>query len=430
MFISSLLSSASTRSFSLENPSNSLFDPRGYSGGVFTSFTGEEVTVSSALTIPAFWAGVNFISDEFASLPWQVFSKKNDERVKSASDPLYYILHDAPNSRTTSFGFRKSMMTNVLTYGRACAYIERNKMGRVMNIWMLDPRCVKVNANPDQTLTYTYRPSTGPVVQYKQEEVIDIVWMYAPDGITEISPVAQLANALGLSIAAERYASKMFQNGGVPSMKMTGPIMAPAAAERASNDVQNALKMARDSGKNIPYVPNGFDLVPIGFDPQKTQMIELRRFQVEEIARILGLPPTSIQDFTRATFSNVEQSDLNISKHLISHWANRWEEEVNLKLFGKQTPNRFCQFNLDGLLRGDFESRMKGYQSAINSAIYTPAEARAKENLPRIQGDDQLFIQSGTMPIAGLPGYSPAIEDVEQSPDPATDPDDGQIVKD
>jgi HK97 family phage portal protein len=132
----------------------------------------------------------------------------------------------------------------------------------------------------------------------------------------------------------------------------------------------------------------------------KGQLVDGRRFQMQEIARIYQLPPVFLQDLTDATFSNSEQQDLHFVKHTLGQWIKRWEQQLNLKLFGPRTRSRFVEFNVDGLLRGDFKTRMDGYATAIQNAILEPDEVRGMENRPAKGGDAaKLHIQGATVPL-------------------------------
>ena len=163
-------------------------------------------------------------------------------------------------------------------------------------------------------------------------------------------------------------------------------------------------------------MPSGHELKPVGIDPQKSQMVEARRMQIEEIARVFDLPPVFLQDLTHGTFSNTEQQDLHFVKHTLTQWLEAWEQELNLKLFSARNRTKFVEFNVDGLLRGDFKTRMDGYAIAIQNAINTPDEVRAMENWPK-KGDDadKLHIQGATVPLgsqnvpgAAAPAVAPA----------------------
>ena len=134
-------------------------------------------------------------------------------------------------------------------------------------------------------------------------------------------------------------------------------------------------------------------------EDDKTQMIETQRWCVEQIARLYGLPPTFLQDLTHGTFSNTEQQDLHFVKHTLRRWVEQFEQEMNLKLFGRASNTRYVEMNVDGLLRGDFNSRMTGYATGITHGFMKPSEVRMLENWPDADGADQLFIQSATVPL-------------------------------
>jgi len=164
-----------------------------------------------------------------------------------------------------------------------------------------------------------------------------------------------------------------------------------------------AVDGAKNANEPVFAIPAGYKLNPVGIDPAKGQMIDARRFQVEEIARVYQLPPVFLQDLTRATFSNVEQQDLHLVKHLVGQWAKALEDEMNLKVFGRNNNGRWIEHNLDGLMRGDFKSRIDGLARAIQTAQITPNEARALENRPAKENGDDLLIQGATVPLGTQP---------------------------
>ncbi|MDW9540290.1 phage portal protein, partial [Sinorhizobium meliloti] len=347
---------------------------------------------------PAVWCAVNFIANTIASLPLQVFKKSGEGRDTVESDPLYGILHDAPNDELTSFMWRKGMMINVLLRGRGVSFIERNKAGRVMSIWPLDTDKLTIERKSGRKL-YHYDDG-GRKVTYAANEVLDLTFMLKPDGVSHVDPISKLKGAVGLALALDEYARKFFANGGVPPLALYGPMPSPAAASRASQDVEKAVRDANAERRNVMIMPTGHELKAVGVDPEKSQMVESRRLGIEEIARIYGIPPVFLQDLTHGTFSNTEQQDLALTKHLISQWVKAWEQELNLKLFSARNRTKFVEFNLDSLMRGDFRTRMEGYAKGIQNGIYTPDEVRAMENWPSKGGDaDKLHIQGATVPL-------------------------------
>jgi HK97 family phage portal protein len=298
-------------------------------------------------------------------------------------------------------------MLSALLTGRSITFVERSKGGTIKGLWLLDPKLVTVTREKG-VLRYRYRDGAAqPEKTYKAQEVVDIVWMPAFNGIDHHDPVARLRNAIGLSIAMEEYGAKFFQNGGVPPLQLVGPLGSPGAVARAATDITGALQEARKDGRPILPMPFNHELKQIGFDPQKGQLTEERRFQVEEIARVFQLPPVFLQDLTHGTFSNTEQQDLHFVKHTLMQWLKAWEQELNLKLIGFGERKRFIEFNVDGLLRGDFSTRMTGYATAVQNAINTPDEVRDLENWPRKGGDaDKLHIQGATVPLGQQPKQS------------------------
>jgi HK97 family phage portal protein len=161
--------------------------------------------------------------------------------------------------------------------------------------------------------------------------------------------------------------------------------------------------MAKSAGTPFFGMPPGHALKAIGIDPDKGQMTEARLFQIQEIARLYGLPPVFLQDLAHGTFSNTEQQDLQLVKHNIGQRAKEFEDELNLKLFGQRRRARFVRHNLDGLQRGSFKERIEGFGLAIQTAQMTPDEVRVIEDRPPKEHGDKLYIQGATVPLGTQP---------------------------
>jgi HK97 family phage portal protein len=361
------------------------------------SSSGVTVTIENALGVPAIMAAVQFLSGTIAGLPLNVYEKKDSGREKLKSG-LQNIIHDAVNEETTSFDWRKYLMERVLTNGRSLTYIERVN-GRITNLFSIDPSKVTIKRSGN-TKTYKYSNGTDKDIVYQSSEIIDIPFALASDNLAAISPILNSKDAIGLMIAATNYGAKFFSNGGVPPFVITGKFETGAALNRASNDLQAAIKKSSSENRLALTLPMNHEIKPIGSDPEKSQLVELKRFQIEEIARIYSLPPVFLQDLTHGTFSNTEQQDLHLVKHTLRRWITQIEQELNLKLFGRNNNDVYVEFNVDGLLRGDFTSRMSGYATAVQNAIRTPDEVRAMENLPSMgETADKLHIQGATVPL-------------------------------
>lgn len=378
---------------SIENPTIPV------SSEAFLAFFGVEsaalprVTIDRALQVPAVWAATNFLASSLANLPLHAFrnSRRGSERVRGG---LQIVLNEAPNEEWSSYAWRKYMWQQVFTVGRGYSYLERNEAGNVIGIWPVTSSKVSVRWSGSRRI---YRIDGR---DYPASEIIDMPFMLKADQLNAYSPIVQGTKAIQLALAMNDYASGFFAGGGVPPLALVGPLPQGAdGLKRAMADVYRAIESAKTSDKPVFPLPPGHELKPVGFDPAKGQMTEARRFQIEEIARIYSLPPVFLQDLTRGTFSNTEQQDLHLVKHLIAHWAKALEDELNLKLFGQIQNGRYVEHSLDGLQRGDFKSRMEGMAIAIQNGLKTPNEGRALNNDPPLPNGDDLLIQGATVPL-------------------------------
>lgn len=361
------------------------------------------VTIDNALNVPAVMAAVAFLSRTLAAVPRHAYRNSKTGAVR-ITGRLETVVNSAPNDSVGAFKFWQWFWQQVFTGGRGLAYIERTPQG-IDSLWPMDP-----------TKTTIKRVGMRTVYQFENKEydaadVIDVPFMLKPCGLRHYGPIYKASKAIQLAIAMNDYGSNFFAGGGVPPLALEGPLPAGAdAMKRAQADIKRSVDAAKNADEPIFPIPAGYKLSPVGIDPAKGQMVEARRFQIEEIARAYQLPPVFLQDLSRATFSNAEQQDLHLVKHLIGQWAKALEDELNLKFFGR-TGGRYIEHNLDGLLRGDFKTRMEGYGIAIQNGIRKPDEIRAMENLPAEGGPaDKLYIQGATVPL-GTSAVAPPAND-------------------
>jgi len=357
------------------------------------------VTIESALTVPAVWAAVSFLSRTLAALPLHAFRNVDDkpERIKGGLETL---IHEAPNPEWTSFKLRQHFWQQVFTGGRGLLYIERSG-SNIVGLWPIDPTKAQFKRTATGVTTYKVGDKT-----FSASEIIDVPFMLKADGLCHYGPITQGAATIQLALAMNDYGSTFFAGGGVPPLALVGPLPTGAEAmKRALADVQRAIDEARASGKPIVNIPPGYELKPIGIDPDKGQMTDGQRFVVEQIARLFNLPPVFLQDLTRATFTNSEQQDLHLVKHLVGQWAQAFEEECNLKLFGQRNGGRYVEHNLDGLLRGDFKTRADAVASLVNCGVYEPNTGRKYmgQEPSSDPAADKLYMQGATVPLGKQP---------------------------
>lgn len=360
------------------------------------------VTIDRALTVPSVLAAVAFLSRTMASVPLHAYRNTDAGPVK-ITGKLGIVIHENPNEEWDTFKFLQYFWQQVFTGGRGLAWIERNG-ATIENIWPIDPSKVTIKRVGFKKV-YRFEDK-----EYPAADVIDVPFMLRANQLGHYSPITQGAKAIQLALAMNDYASQFFAGGGVPPLALVGPLpQGGEAMKRALNDISRAIETAKSSAKPIFPMPPGHDLKPVGFDPEKGQMTDARLFQVSEIARVYQLPPVFLQDLSRGTFANVEQQDLHLVKHLIGQWATALEGEMNLKLFGRFRSGRYIQYNLNGLQRGDFKSRIEGIARGIQTGQITPNEARLLENRPAHPNPaaDELLVQGATVVLGSAPTATP-----------------------
>lgn len=355
------------------------------------------VTIDNALKVPAVTAAVSFLSRSLATLPLHAYRSTKDgtERLTGKLDVL---VHENPNPDQDRFKMWRYFWQQVFTGGRGLAWIERNGTNPEA-IWPIEPSKASVHRRNGR-IVYEYEGRS-----YDAADVIDVAFMQKPNMIDVYGPIMLAEKAIQLALAMNDYASGFFAGGGVPPLALIGPLpQGREGMKRAMDDVHRAIEAAKDSSKPLFPLPPGHELKPVGIDPDKGQMTDARSFQVIEIARAFQIPPVFLQDLSTGTYSNTEQQDLFLVKHLIGQWAQALEGELNLKLFGRDNNRRFVEHNLDGLMRGDFVSRMSGMAQGIQNGVLTPNEGRALDNRPPLDGGDRLMIQGATVPLVSQTG--------------------------
>lgn len=356
------------------------------------------ISIDKALQVPAVACALDFLPGELAQLPLHLL-KSSASGSEKVTGGVATLLQHAANDETSSFEFRRKLWWDRYAHGRGLAWIERNSAGTPVGLWNMDPACTRVIRKNGRKL-YQFDHQREP---YEASDVIDLPWMLRSDGLGHYSPISRGARAINDMLAMQEYSSRLFSKGGVPPLALEGklPTTGKEAMRRAQQQIREAIEVAGEENSPIAQIPPDFKLTPLGVNPNDGQMVEAKRLGIEEIARLFGLPPVFLQDLTHGTFSNTEQQDLHLVKHRIVRDCVLLEQELNLKLFGRRANSRVVKHNVDGLLRGDFLSRMDGITKAVQGGVLKPNEARALMDLPQSEqpGADELHIQGATMPL-------------------------------
>ena len=397
---------------------NSLFRSRdapqnSTAGSAYTFFFGgstssKTVTERSAMQMTAVYSCIRILAEAVAGLPLNLYRYTEDGGKEKAIDhPLYLLLHDEPNPEMSSFVFRETLMTHLLLWGNAYAQIIRNGKGEVIALYPLMPNKMSVDRDSQGQLYYTYQRGTDEAIRDKNQTAIlrpsDV--LHIPglgfDGLVGYSPIAMAKNAIGMAIACEEYGAKFFANGAAPGgvLEHPGTIKDP---QRVRESWQSTFGGSGNANK-IAVLEEGMKYAPIGISPEQAQFLETRKFQINEIARIFRVPPHMVGDLEKSSFSNIEQQSLEFVKYTLNPWVVRWEQSLTRALFTQAEKVRyFVKFNLEGLLRGDYESRMNGYATARQNGWMSANDIRELENLDRIpteEGGDLYLINGNMLPL-------------------------------
>jgi len=383
-----------------------------YMGG---SSAGKTVTERSAMQMTAVYSCVRILAEAIAGLPLHLYRYKKDGGKEKAIDhPLYLLLHDEPNPEMSSFVFRETLMTHLLLWGNAYAQIIRNGKNEVVALYPLMPNKMAVDRDEHGQLYYTYQRSndeaatmTGSTVILKPSDVLHIPGL-GFDGLVGYSPIAMAKNAIGMAIACEEYGAKFFANGAAPGgvLEHPGTIKDP---QRVRESWQSTFGGSGNANK-IAVLEEGMKYTPIGISPEQAQFLETRKFQINEIARIFRVPPHMVGDLEKSSFSNIEQQSLEFVKYTLDPWVIRWEQSLMRALLAlDEKTEYFIKFNLEGLLRGDYQSRMNGYAIARQNGWMSANDIRELENQDRIpaeEGGDLYLINGNMLPMANAGAFA------------------------
>lgn len=356
-------------------------------GTMSQSDAGILVTDESAMRLAAVQACVRVLSEDIAALPLQVYMRTKDGgKERARSHPLYFLLHDEPNSEMTAMSFKQAMMVNLLLGGNAYAFIEYDMSGRVAALWPLLHTDVTPYRNTDGQVRFKVLGE-----DFSRFEILHIPGL-SYDGLLGLSPIAYAREAIGLGIAAESFGARFFKDGthlggviSVPGAPMSDPAF--ERTQKQFREMYTGLKRSH----GVAILEQGATYQALGVSPEDAQFLETRKFQRSEIAAMYRVPLHLINDLDRATFSNIEHQDLGYLQRSLLPWMLRFEQGFMRALMTATERRRFfIEHETGSFLRGDTKSRYEAYSLGINAGILTPNEARAKENMNPIEGGDKM----------------------------------------
>lgn len=364
------------------------FDGRWF-GTSLPASSGVTVTEETAMRMSAVYACVRLLSDSVAGLPLQKFLKVNDEREQIPQDGWL----KRPNKEYTRYRFWQETMTGLLLDGNAFSRLYRTTSGSVGAAWPLWPVSVKVDRDDEGNRRYRVGNES-----FTDWEILHIHGLTLPGQLRGLSPVGDYVakNAVGLGIAAEDYAAALFANGAMPG----GWIEAPSVkTEEEAKRIKQRWKEQQANAHEPAVLSGDAKWHTEAFQPEATQLVESRGFQVEEICRIYGVPPHMVASVERSTSwgTGIEQQGIQWVVYSLRPWLERIEQTIEPLLLTPPGAPRgaepFCRFNVEGLLRGDLKSRLEAYEVGIRNGMWTPNRCLAKEDERPYEGGDVHYSQ-------------------------------------
>lgn len=377
----------------------SLTSPQGWP--VERAFSGEAVTESSVLALSAVWACTNLIAGTIASLPFMVYRQSGGERRVASDHPLYRLLHDSPNYDQTALDFWEFIAASLELWGNAYARIERDNAGRVAALLPIAPSLVLVSRKHNGDIAYSwtedgrqYRRSDGSVLHIRG---------FGGNPLGGMSTLHFGRHVFGAARAGDRQTGAMFSNGLMPSGVMTFENwLTPEQRDTARDGLAGQFVGAGNAGKPL-VLEGGTTWTQLTISPEDAQMLETRRFSVEEVCRFFGVPPHMVGHTEKSTSwgTGLEQQTLAFQKFTLRRRLKRIEQAIMKQLLppAERARGLSVEFNIEGLLRGDSTGRANFYQTMTQIGAMTINEVRQKENLAPVEGGDVVRLQMQNVPI-------------------------------
>jgi len=374
--------------------------------GPSTNLTDSGLVLSDerAMSLSAVWSCVRLISETVGSLPVGVYERTTDGRKASDTHFLYRLFRESPNDLMDPLTFREAMTLQLALWGNAYAKIERDGKGDPTSLTPL--RADRMTPVKEAgTVTYHYEKSGGTHIFAKQN-IFHIKGM-SIDGIVGMSPLGYARHTMGISASADMYASKSFSTGGVPRGVLTVDRILTSDQREALRRIYEGINVKESSGTWV--LEGGTQWVPTQIPPDDMQMLQSRQFQLAEIARIFRVPSFMINDAEKSTTwgSGIEQQNIGFLQYTIRPYLTRWESTASDALLSRTDRRKyFIAHNVEGLLRADSAGRASFYSQAAQNGWLSRNEIRRLENLPPVDGGDELTVQVNLAPVNELPGIT------------------------
>lgn len=367
-------------------------------GASAMSTAGVRVNAEQAETVSAFYRGVWLLSSSVAMLPLIVYKRLTDGgKERATNHPLYDLLHTQPNGWQTSFEWRRMMMRHIVLRGNGYNLIVEGRRGFADALVPLHPDLVTPEQLDSGRIIYKVRNiKTGISKTYTQDEIFHLRGV-SDDGVTGKSVIAWARDSLGLAMATEGYAARLFSNGAMHGGVIKHPgVLNTEASNRMAESFRQATSGVHNAHRPV-VLEQGVDWAPVTMTGEDSQYLLSRKFSVTEMARWLGVPPHKIFDLDRSTNNNIEHQSIEYVVDDLMPWLVLWEQAIARDLI-LATQTYFAEFLVEGLLRGDSAARGEFYSKLFQVSAISGNEIRAKEGMNRVENGDTYYVQGAMRP--------------------------------
>jgi len=340
--------------------------------------SGVLVNETLAMNLSAVYACTQVLAQTIGSLPLIVYQRTADGKTRAVKHPLYKLLHDAPNREMTSMSWRQTMLLHLCLWGNHYSEIERDASGNPVALWPITPWRVTLKRVNGQ-LVYAVALDSG-MVNVPFANMLHIKGL-AMDGLVGLSPLRAAREAVGLGLAAQKYAAKFFANDARPGGILEHPgQLSDEASERLRKSFEKTHE-GLDNKFRVAVLEEGMKFNAVGVPPEDAQLLETRKFGVSEIARYFRMPLHKISDLDRSTNNNIEHQAIEFVTDTIRPWLVNIEQELAFKLI---TGDYFAEFLIEGLLRGDIKTRYEAYAIGRQWGWLSADDIRERENMNKL----------------------------------------------
>lgn len=346
--------------------------------------SGVPMDQTKALKVSAVYAAVRLLSDTISTLPVDTFVRIDGQRVPYRPRPEWVY---QPDIGTSKDEFLQQIMVSLLLDGNAFVRVYRATSGPNSGLptalVVLDPTMVEVRRNRDGFIEYLHNNRT--VID--RQDMLHITELKKPGALRGISRIEELKDTLGMAQALTEFAARFFGQGSVTSGIIETPAMIGREQALELKTTFEATHRGVDKSHRVGVLGGGSKFVKTGVNPDEAQMLESRQFAVEEVARIFRIPPHMLQVTTPGamSYASVEQNAIQFSQYTLRPYISKIETALTSLLPG----DAFYRINLDGLLRGDFQTRMSGYSTAVQMGAFSINDVRRLEDLSPVDGGDE-----------------------------------------